>query len=441
MVICKEKLTEMDNKWKKISFDYNSVKTMDISRFITDEHIDIMIRYLYVKSYIEKNNYERYKKLYEKMQKKRIGKCHIKDFNEIIESFVENGYLKEYPIPINKKEKMLNGSHRLACCLYFNINPYVVVFDEDDHFYDIDWFKNNGFTDEELDEIICTKEELIKKYHKRDVDFENAYTAMITPLLDNGELDINFFKNHANKMFENGIKGLFVCGNTGNGINTNLNVKKRILRESLSLKKFSIICHIGCETDEETFEFAEYTNNTNVLCVASMPPYKHINNSNDIKEFYKKLALLSKKPVLIYHIPSVTGIDLSANELIELLNIKNVIGIKYTDDNIEKLKSISLLEKEKYIFFGRDDYLLDGMNNGATGGIGGCYNLFPSFIYNIINKYRPKDNQRKLNYCIKKLRGLYPTMPGSQFVLEVLKMKSNMTDDEFYEYLGGENHD
>ena len=433
----KEVLIKSDNRWKNIKFDLSKVYMRRINEYITNEHIDIIVRYLYVKAYVENKNYNKYRKLYEKMQNRRIGYCDVTVFDEIIESFKKHGYLKKYPIPINKKGKMLNGSHRLSCCLYFNINPYVVEFDEADHLYDLKWFKESGFSESEITEIIETKNQLKKIYKTKKIKLKHIYGAMISPLNDDNQLDVKYFKKHAYYLYKNKIKGLFLCGNTGNAMNLNNDIREKILDTAISMKKFSIICHVGANTRKEIFDFVKYTNNSKIKCIACMQPYKEISNFKNIKQFYETLARLSNKPVLIYHIPSVTGINLSAEEIIELLSINNVIGMKYTDTDLDKLNIISR-EDDKYIFFGRDDYLYEGLNKGATGGIGGCYNLFPNFIYNIINKIDPENNQKKLNYCIKSLRKIYPDIPGGEFVLKSLKIKNYLNDDEFYKKLKGE---
>lgn len=434
----KEELIDIDSKWKNVKFNKNKIKTINIKNFITDEHIDIMVKYLYIKAYIENNNYEKYKQMYEKMMIKRIGKSYFQEFNKIIDSFKENGYIKDYPIPINKNDKMLNGSHRLACCLYFNINPYVYVFDDMDHNYPIEWFKYNDFTEEEIKKILEVKEFLLKKYTFNETKLNNIYAAIISPI-ENGKFNKSYFLNHAKYLKRNQINGLFLCGNTGSGMNLNFKTKQQILEYANNLSKdFSLICHVGSHNIEDIEKMIELTNKLNIECIAAMPPYKTINNFSKIKMFYEYIANISKKPVLIYHIPNITNIDLDTNELTELLNINNVIGIKYTGSNLKKLKNLASNNKNKKIFFGRDDLLYDGLKNGANGGIGGCYNLFPSFISKIINCTNEKErleNQEKLNFAIKCLRNIFPTLPGDKFVLESLKIKKQMTDDKFLNYL------
>ena len=438
-----DELIKIDSKWKDIFVDENKIATMNINYFITDEHIDIIVRYLYVKAYVEKKNYFKYKNLYEKMMHRRVNKSYYEEFNKIIDSFKKNGFIKKYHIPINKSNKLLNGAHRIACCLYFNINPYVSYFDEDDHNYNIEWFKENDFTDKEINEIIKTKDKLKRKYSNVNycLNLKSVYTAIVTPITNN-EFNKQIFYKHAMFLKDNGIDGLFLCGNTGSGMNLNYDIKYNILNYANNLSdNFSLICHVGSHNLGDIKKLIKLTNKYNIDCIAAMPPYKKIVSFEKIKKFYEDIARISKKPVLIYHIPNITNIDLTASELIELLNINNVIGIKYTDSNLIKLKEISNKVLNKYIFYGRDDLLLNGLQNGANGGIGGCYNIFPSFINNIINNTdNDKRNkyQRKLNKTIKILREKYPTLPGDLFVKEVLKMKKNMTDEEFYNYLENE---
>ena len=58
-----ENLKEIDTKWKNFKFAKNEVTMVNIRNFITDEHLDIFVRYLYIKSYLENNNYKKYKDL------------------------------------------------------------------------------------------------------------------------------------------------------------------------------------------------------------------------------------------------------------------------------------------------------------------------------------------------------------------------------------------
>ncbi len=429
-----EKFLEMDSKWNDLKIDVTKVTTLPIRDFITSQHIDIIVKYLYVVAYVEQKNYAKYRALYEKLQLKRIGKCDIAKFNELIVSFQKNGFLKAGAIPINKQNKMLNGSHRLACSLYFNINPYVYYIDEEDHDYPVSWLAENDFTDEEIAEILKVKEELQAKFESHSINLKDVYVALITPLKNN-QIDYPYLEKHLNNLQKNGIEGLFICGNTGSGMHLNLNLKRELITYLNSKSsEFSLICHVGSQNLAEIDATIELVNTLDYTAIAAMPPYETIHTFAEIKTFYEKIAKLSNKPVLIYNIPSVTNITYTEKELKILLDIPNVYGIKYTDSNLTKLKALTVLSPNKLYFYGKDDLLLDGLKSGATGGIGGCYNLFPSFIIKIVKEH-DLNYQNKLNRGIKLLRYLYPDLPGDEFVKTALTIKKELNDEEFLKYL------
>lgn len=135
---------------------------------------DIMIRILAIENYYGKNNFGF--ELYNKMQKIRVtGNPTIPQYRadnqdrfiSIIKSFEKNGYLEEYPIIINEDFKLFNGTHRLACSIFFNIKNIPVMFEErviEMHpDYSLNWFEKVGL--ENYIPIIKDKyKEILKKW-------------------------------------------------------------------------------------------------------------------------------------------------------------------------------------------------------------------------------------------------------------------------------------
>jgi hypothetical protein len=108
--------------------------------------------------------------LYEKMQVKRGGsdyKNPLKVFQKLISSFKDRGADSNHPILVNKDLHIVDGAHRLACALYFKAPFIAVKINKKLDFspYGINWFKNNGFSDEELDLILQKKNEIFSSNH------------------------------------------------------------------------------------------------------------------------------------------------------------------------------------------------------------------------------------------------------------------------------------
>ena len=126
--------------------------------------MDIIVRYLYIENFFGKNNYGF--NLYRKMQKKRVNKNDTSiNFEELIKSYESSGHKNDSPIILDQNLQLIDGSHRLACSLYFNINsvPIKIHLSNKPVFYGLNWFQANGFSQREINLINIKKEELFRR--------------------------------------------------------------------------------------------------------------------------------------------------------------------------------------------------------------------------------------------------------------------------------------
>lgn len=138
------------------------------------KRLDIVVKYLFIKAYINNKDLTFYKDLYKKHIKLQSGwiedhKKHVDDFETefitLIKSIQQNGFNKKYPIIINTHWDILNWAHRYACCMFFNIQPNIIV---DNTLEWIDWwypwFQKNSFTSDQLAIILWGYTQLINDY-------------------------------------------------------------------------------------------------------------------------------------------------------------------------------------------------------------------------------------------------------------------------------------
>lgn len=122
--------------------------------------LDTVVRYLAIENYYGKNDFGFM--LYEKMQNARMGQGYapgsIEKYKELIASFDKNGYDGDSCITCDQNLKLVDGSHRLALCLYHGIPEISIQLmpQATNIEYGIEWFGKNGFTSEEI-EVICEK--------------------------------------------------------------------------------------------------------------------------------------------------------------------------------------------------------------------------------------------------------------------------------------------
>ena len=129
---------------------------------------DLIVRFMAIEQFFNAKN-EGYE-LYEKMQKNRAGSAYknpLKIFKELITSFEEKGADSGCPILVNNNLHIVDGAHRLACALYFNVPFIAIKINRKLDFspYGINWFENNNFSAEEIETIKQKKDEIFMDNH------------------------------------------------------------------------------------------------------------------------------------------------------------------------------------------------------------------------------------------------------------------------------------
>ena len=139
--------------------------------------MDIFVRYMAIEEFYGQNQYGF--SLYKKMQQKRVSFYDLDKFKDLIISIEKNGFRNRSKIKANQDFQLEDGSHRLACALFFNIDNVPIEFVEvkERRNYSINWFKDNGFFPEEIDLIIGKAKQVIGRIVSR------SYLSKITEIL------------------------------------------------------------------------------------------------------------------------------------------------------------------------------------------------------------------------------------------------------------------
>ena len=189
------------------------------------------------------------------------------------------------------------------------------------------------------------------------------------------------FVTLARHLLSQGVHGLYVCGATGDGYNMRLDERKRAAELALNvIREFdrTLIVHIGCQNTRDALELTEHAAKIGVDVIASIPPvnrtFKHL------VSYYTDIAKASQLPLLIYHVPVLAHTSLSLDEMLELLDIEGVMGIKYTDWNLHLVRRILLARPDTTILNGFDEVLCISLTNGQMAAWEHRTTCFPCFI-------------------------------------------------------------
>jgi N-acetylneuraminate lyase len=272
--------------------------------------------------------------------------------------------------------------------------------------------------------------------------FEGILPAIITPFDENENFAPAVFERLLERLYATGIAGLYVNGQTGEGLLQPVEQRKRVaevaLRSSPSGK--TVIVHVGAYRTADALDLARHAASIGAQAIASLPPLGAYSFA-EIRAYYQALAAVSDLPVLVYYFPAICPAIQGTPQALELLDIPNVIGLKFTDFDLYKLSQIK--RSRCVVFNGHDEVLIAGLLMGADGGIGSFYNLVPELFVEVFS--RVQQGQWEKAQCVQwRINELveiglrFPLVPAIKTILrwqgldcgEALAPRRRLTDEE-----------
>lgn len=239
--------------------------------------------------------------------------------------------------------------------------------------------------------------------------FEGIYSAIFTIYDENLKVKKEAVEKLVNYHLENGVKGFYVCGATGECNVLPAKTRMEMLETAIEANRGrgQIMAHIGAAHITETKELLDHANGLEIDAVASLPPAlgKYTYNAEEILAYYKWLAKESKHPVWAYIQPTFPGdVVAFAKDIAEIPNIE---GVKLTFPDYYKFGKVTELYNGKLgVLNGPDEMLVCGLAVGADGAIGTSYNILPKVAVAIYDNFKAgniekaREYQRKLNAFI-----------------------------------------
>ena len=181
-----------------------------------------------------------------------------------------------------------------------------------------------------------------------------------------------------------GVKGLYVCGSSGECIYQSKEERKQILEAVMEEAggELTIIAHVACNNTADSRELAAHAESLGVDAVAAIPPiYFHLPPKAIAKYWNDISDAAPNTDFVIYNIPQLAGVALSVPLLQEMLKNPRVVGVKNSSMPVQDIQMWH--DEGALVFNGPDEQLLSGLAAGAAGGIGGTYAAMPELYLEI----------------------------------------------------------
>lgn len=215
--------------------------------------------------------------------------------------------------------------------------------------------------------------------------FNGACTAMVTPFLD-GKINFPMMEILLKRQIEANIPAVVIAGTTGEGATLTDGEKIKLYRYSKEIlcEKAIMIAGTGSNCTAHSIALSIAAENAGADAVLIVSPYYNKATPRGLIAHYTAISKAIHIPIILYNVPTRTGIDMPVDVYAELSKVSNIIGVKEASNDITKIAKIRNACGDTFsIWTGNDDQIVPVMSMGGKGVISVLSNILPAATRNI----------------------------------------------------------
>ena len=219
--------------------------------------------------------------------------------------------------------------------------------------------------------------------------FKGCATALVTPFTEKG-IDYESYGKLIDWQIENGADALVVLGTTGES--ATIDEFERIELISYAKERISgrvpLIVGTGSNSTKRTQNFTYGAENCGADAILVVTPYYNKSSIKGLIEHYKAIAEATSLPIILYNVPSRTGLDMGTPTLEGLYDVKNIVAIKEASGNLIRSERILKEFGDRYtVYSGCDELVLPILSIGGKGVISAVSNIAPAEISTLCGEF------------------------------------------------------
>ena len=226
--------------------------------------------------------------------------------------------------------------------------------------------------------------------------FFGAATALATPFEQNGTLDLDSYRKLLRFQLDSAIDALLVCGTTGEAPTLTDDEADVLLTEAVTMaqKSVPVIMGIGSNCTAHAVRKARSAEKNGADALLAVTPYYNKCTADGLVRHYREIAAATSLPIIVYTVPSRTGMTVPPSVWGELFAIPNIIGIKdATGDIAYGAQFLSYLGDESCLWSGNDNATLPLLSLGSDGVISVLSNVKPKETSRLCHLYKDGKNE------------------------------------------------
>lgn len=240
----------------------------------------------------------------------------------------------------------------------------------------------------------------------KKIIFEGSGVAIVTPFTNDNKINYDELKKLIDFQIRNNTDAIVVCGTTGESATLSNSERRELIKFTVEYvnHRIPVIAGTGSNNTQYAIELTKYAESVNVDGALVVTPYYNKTTQKGLICHYTSIANSVSIPIIMYNVPSRTGLNIEPNTAFELSNVTNIVAIKEASGNISQvLKIKELCQDNLQIYSGNDNQIVPILACGGIGVISVLANVKPNITHYICANFFDGKIKEALNLQIQNL--------------------------------------
>jgi 4-hydroxy-tetrahydrodipicolinate synthase len=225
---------------------------------------------------------------------------------------------------------------------------------------------------------------------------KGSIVAIVTPF-KNDRIDEKALRKLIEFQIKNGTDGIVPCGTTGESATLSYEEHERVIELTIEVvnKRIPVIAGTGSNSTREAIELTKHAEKAGADAALLITPYYNKPTQEGLFQHFKAVSEEVSVPLIVYNVPSRTGVNMLPETVARLAELKNIRGIKEATGDLKQVSQVIKLCRNDFVVLSGDDFVtLPMLAVGAKGVISVTANIIPSDVAQMIDAFFAGDYKK-----------------------------------------------
>ena len=241
----------------------------------------------------------------------------------------------------------------------------------------------------------------------KKIIFKGAGVALVTPMNSDGSVNYDELEKLIEFQIKNGTDAIISCGTTGESATLSSQERNNLIEFTVKKvgRRIPVIAGTGCNNTKQALENSLSAEKLGVDGLLIVTPYYNKTSQSGLIKHYEYIADRVKTPIILYNVPSRTGVSIKPQTYLKLSKHENIVAVKEASGDISSLaETISLCKDNLAVYSGNDDQTVPILSLGGIGVISVFSNICPKECHEMVQSYFDGDTEKSKEIQLKHLK-------------------------------------